>query len=73
MKLVHYRKKCIGCNSCVEHAPEFWSISEKDGKADLHGSDNRKDVFVRTLDDINLEENEKAARDCPVSIIKIEK
>ena len=32
-KIIHYRNKCIGCNSCVEQAPSRWSISDEDGKS----------------------------------------
>ena len=70
-KIVHYRKDCIGCNSCVENCPSMWKINEKDGKADLANSKKKGDTYVTDLDPALLEENEKAAEDCPVRIIKI--
>ncbi|MCF7871652.1 ferredoxin [Candidatus Woesearchaeota archaeon] len=70
-KIVHYRKDCIGCNSCVENCPSMWKINEKDGKADLKDSEKKGDTYVTDLDLALLEENEKAAKDCPVKIIKI--
>ena len=70
-KIVHFRKKCIGCNSCVENCPSLWKINEKDGKADLIGAEEKGETFVLNLP-IELEkENIKAAEDCPVNIIKI--
>lgn len=70
-KIVHYRKDCIGCNSCVENCPSMWKMNEKDGKADLTNSEKKGDTYVTDLDPELLEENEKAAKDCPVRIIKI--
>ncbi len=73
IKIIHYREKCIGCNSCVEHAPNTWKIDETDGKTTLVGSTNIKDIYILEIDESVLEENEKAAQDCPVNIIKINK
>ena len=36
------RNKCIGCNYCVEHAPNQWAMSGKDGKAVLIHSSEKK-------------------------------
>ena len=72
-KIVHYREKCIGCNSCVELAPKFWEISDEDGKSNLKGSTFKRNCYVLKIDDIDLEKNELASRDCPARIIKIEK
>ena len=72
-KIVHYRNKCIGCNSCVEIAPSFWKMSELDGKSVLIGAIQKKEVEILEISLAELEENEKAAKDCPVNIIKIEK
>ena len=71
-KIVHYRKKCIGCNSCVEHCPHMWKI-DTDGKATLIGATKKKNVDVLELDLEFEQENLLAAKDCPVNIIKIEK
>ena len=71
MKIIHYRKDCIGCNSCVENCPALWKINEKDGKADLIGSKEKGETHILDLPPDMLEENEKAAKDCPVNIIKI--
>lgn len=70
-KIVHLRKNCIGCNSCVENCPSLWKINEKDGKADLIDSEEKGETFVRDLPPELEEENIKASKDCPVNIIKI--
>ena len=70
-KIAHYRNKCIGCNSCVEQAPDRWKISENDGKSTLLGSKKKGEVFVTEIRMDELEANERASRDCPVNIIKI--
>jgi len=56
-KIVHYRKKCIGCNSCVEQAPNYWKISEEDGKSNLLHSEKKRECFVLKIDQIELEPN----------------
>lgn len=73
VKIVHYREKCIGCNSCVEIAPSFWRMSKEDGKSDLIGATQKKDVEILEISLAELSDNEKAAKACPVNIIKIEK
>lgn len=70
-KIVHYREKCIGCNSCVEYAPKKWKISEEDGKSTLIGSTSKKNIYILNIEKHEVEENELAARDCPVRIIKV--
>ncbi len=69
--IVHFRKNCIGCNSCVEHAPEYWKISEKDGKSDLLGGEEKNGTIVKKIHAAEKKVNELAARDCPVKIIKV--
>lgn len=74
IRVIHYRKDCIGCNSCVEYSPGNWEISEDDGKSSLLNSkETKQGVFVSEIPESELEENEKAARDCPSRIIKVEK
>lgn len=71
IKIIHYRQKCIGCNSCVEHAPEFWRMA-KDGKVELIGAKQKKEVFICEIGLEDLAKNEHAENDCPMNIIKIE-
>ena len=70
MKLVHFRSKCIGCNSCVEHAPGRWLI-DADGKSTLQGGVDKGGVFVADISVVEVEQNKKAARDCPMQIIQV--
>ncbi len=73
IKIIQYRDNCIGCNSCVEYAPDTWKIDEKDGKSTLIGATKNKNAFILAIDESMLEENEKAAQNCPMSIIQISK
>jgi len=70
-KIIHFRNKCIGCNSCVEHAPEFWIISKEDGKSNLHASSVKGEVYIRKIEHHEVEKNKHAEKDCPVHIIKV--
>lgn len=70
--VTQYRQKCIGCGSCSLFCPEYWEISEEDGKANLKESTTKgKDVHQRKLDIEHTEDNKLAAENCPVNIIKI--
>ena len=69
-KIIQQREKCIGCNSCVEHAPSFWEMAE-DGKSTLKEAINKKGFFIREIGEESIQENKLAAKDCPVNIIKI--
>ncbi len=66
------RKKCIGCNYCVEVAPDQFRMSKKDGKSILLNSYERKGFFTVKLPDNEVYENaQKAADMCPVKIISV--
>jgi len=69
--VTHHRKKCIGCNYCVEIAHEFWRMSKKDGKSVLLGANEKKGVHTLRLNDDALQANEAAAKACPVRIIEV--
>lgn len=71
MKVIHYRKKCIGCNACVEHAPEHWKISDEDGKVNLLGSKEKSGIFIKNIDAASEHEHRQAEKDCPMQIIKV--
>ena len=70
-KITHYRDKCIGCNACVEVAPDRWRISKRDGKCTLVGGKAVKGIYHIDVLDHELPENIKAAKNCPVKIILI--
>ena len=64
------RKKCIGCNYCVERAPAQFQMSKKDGKAVLLRSNEKKGFFtIKSPDHTILDSCEKAAEACPTKII----
>lgn len=69
-QIIHYRRKCIGCNSCVEQAPSRWFI-DSDGKSTLKGGVFKRSCFVAQIPLVEVEENLRAAKDCPVRIIKV--
>jgi ferredoxin len=73
MVRIHFhRAKCIGCNGCVEAAPERWRISRKDGKSNLIGSSENKGFYLALAEDNEYEDNLLAAANCPVRIIRVE-
>ncbi len=66
------RKKCIGCNYCVEFAPEQYRISKKDGKSVLLQSVEKRGFHtLKSSDKSILEVNLKAKEACPVKIISV--
>jgi ferredoxin len=66
------RDKCIGCNYCVEFAPEYFRMSKKDGKSVLLKSLDRIGFFtLKTPFQDAFELCEKAAKACPVNIISV--
>ena len=73
------RKKCIGCNYCVEYASEFFRMSKKDGKSSLLHSKEKKGFFTTKIPTskeessykASLEACKKASKACPVKIISI--
>ena len=67
----HQREKCIGCNYCVELAPERWRMSRKDGKCTLIGGKEKKGFYTARAGDEEYEQNKEAAKVCPVKIIQV--
>ena len=68
------RDKCIGCNYCVEMAPEQFQMSKKDGKSVLLRSTEKKGFFtLKSHDDSIFEACENAQKACPVKIISTKK
>ena len=66
------RDKCIGCNYCVEIAPELFRMSKKDGKSVLIKSINAKGFYTLKSSDHAIVENcELAVKACPVHIITV--
>jgi len=66
------RNKCIGCNYCVELAPQQFQMSKKDGKAVLlHSKDKKGFHTIKISDDFIFNDCDKAAKACPVKIINV--
>lgn len=73
IQITQQRDKCIGCNYCVELAPERWRMSKKDGKSVLLEAKNKKGFHTVSVHEMELSENQAAADACPVKIIQIKK
>ena len=67
-----HRNKCIGCNYCVELAPEQFQMSKKDGKSVLLRAKEKKGFFtVKSFDESIYEPSLEAKKACPVKIIEV--
>jgi len=69
--VIQQRHKCIGCNYCVEQAPDRWRMSKKDGKSVLLGAVDKKGFWSVKVPFSEKEANENAAKVCPVNIIQV--
>lgn len=66
------RNKCIGCNYCVELAPNQFQMSKKDGKTVLLHAHEKKGFYtLKSNDHTILEACKNAAKACPVKIISL--
>ncbi len=73
IRIIQLREKCIGCNACVELAPDRWKMSRKDGKSVLVDGEENNGIFMTLVGDDELKKNMLAAKMCPTNIIKVEK
>ena len=71
VRIIQQRNKCIGCNACVEAADYSWRISRKDGKCTLVGGIEKRGFYSVVVNDMELEDNLLAAKNCPVNIITV--
>ncbi|MBU0530367.1 MAG: ferredoxin [Candidatus Aenigmatarchaeota archaeon] len=69
-KIEYDRNSCIGAAVCAAVDEKHWEISS-DGKADLKGSKEDKDIFVAEIDESELEKTKAAAEGCPANVIHI--
>ena len=66
------RKKCIGCNYCVELAPNQFQMSKKDGKSVLlYAIDKKGFSTIKSTDYSILQSCIEASKACPVNIITV--
>ena len=70
IKIIHYRKKCIGCGICYELQPKHWRLSRKDGKANLLGATVKKEIH-QLSSAAPLHISLFIAKACPVNAIKV--
>ena len=73
IQIAYQRKKCIGCNYCIELAPERWKMNKKDGRSVLLGARNIKGFYKVEVDEVEYEANKASAKVCPMKIIRINK
>lgn len=71
VRITQQRVKCIGCNACVEAADYRWRISTRDGKCTLVGGVEKRGIYSVLVNELELEDNLMAAKNCPVNIIKV--
>ncbi|MBT8219085.1 MAG: ferredoxin [Bacteroidia bacterium] len=72
VRILFYRQKCIGCNACVEAAPERWRVSKKDGRCNLINGKENKGIHKAIVNMDEYEPNLQAAANCPVKIIQVQ-
>lgn len=73
MRILFHRSKCIGCNYCVEAAPERWQMSIRDGKSVLIGGKLKGDMIQVVVGAAEEDANRRAAEVCPVKVIRLSK
>ena len=71
-RIFFQRNKCIGCNACVEAAPKRWRVSNSDGRCFLIGGVEKRGIYQTTINYDELDDNIRAAANCPAKIIKVE-
>ena len=71
VRILFFRGKCIGCNGCVEAAPNRWRVSKKDGRCNLIEGKEKKGIYQLLVNDDEYDENVQAAANCPVKVIQV--
>lgn len=69
-RIIYYRKKCIGCGICYERQPDYWRMSRKDGKANLIGSTENKEIHIKLIFP-PLKKTILVVKSCPARAIKL--
>ena len=70
LKITYLRAKCIGCNACVEAAPERWRVSGKDGRCTLIEGKEKAGQFEALVCRDEYSRNAMAAQNCPARVIR---
>lgn len=72
VRIRHDRPNCIGCNACAAIAPQFWEMSDMDGKSDIIGSSKTPEGWEELdITEADLDVNLNAAESCPVNVIHL--
>ena len=72
LRISFARHKCIGCNACVEAAPERWRVSGGDGRCTLIEGREQDGVFQALVCADEYAQNAAAAANCPARIIRLQ-
>jgi len=67
--IYHKVSECIGCNSCVEIAPQLFMMDEEGIASLLHKTAVHGPFEVGELFDEDVSDADEAAEACPVQII----
>ncbi|MBT4384645.1 ferredoxin [Candidatus Peregrinibacteria bacterium] len=71
-KIKHDRPNCIGCTACANVAPDFWEMSDVDGKSDIIDGERKPDgCEVLDISEGDFKANMDAAEACPVNVIHL--
>jgi ferredoxin len=71
-KIRHDRDNCIGCTACAAICPQFWEMSDEDGKSDVVGGVLGTDGWEELeISEEDFSKNMDAAGVCPVNVIHL--
>ena len=73
IEITFQRKKCTGCNTCVEMNPSNWKLDWMDDKSILIGSERSNGVYKLKLETDNFDLHKSVADSCPERIITVKK
>jgi ferredoxin len=68
-KIIHQRKKCIGCGSCAAVCPKFFEMSKEDGLSTLKNAKKVGESFELEVEKFDCAK--EAAELCPAKIIEL--
>lgn len=71
-RITYFRNKCIGCNACVEAAPDRWRVSRKDGRCTLIDGKEKRGIYSTVVAMDEYDRNVMASKNCPVKIIRLD-
>lgn len=68
----HNRPDCIGCTACANISPDFWAMSDVDGKSDIIAGKRDSEGWEELeIDEKDFQTNMDAAESCPVNVIHL--